>query len=178
MHGGKRIALLHEAVHRSHRRESGIIWPKARAVLEYKSVVTELGRHIRRELRDVGYGIFDLLQALGLRSEPGGSGLEYACIIVRFTQIMLHGTPVVIESVTIFFKYGQIKICRIRSLAGSGILLDPLIRKEHLHIDVRQDGCGNDTGPASAGAEQKHRESKRKICPGSQSHFLSQTGTE
>ncbi len=73
--------------------------------------------------------------------------------------------PVVIESVAIFFKYGQIKICRIRGLARPRILLNPLIRKEHLGIDVRQNGFGDNTRLPPAGAEQKHHESHREICP-------------
>ena len=159
-HRRQRISNHLQSVRHPERR---IVGPQAESiVLEAQSVVTELHPLIRRELHPLRQGIFDGFQALCLTAHLGSGGLQNLGVLVRLAEVVLDRGVVVLDSVSVLLENGCIEVRSVRCLARTGVLTDPLVRHEHVHIDVGQGRGGDHARTAPAADEHQRKQNQRQ----------------
>ena len=154
----ERIQFERQAVQKRLRFKRRVVWPETKGiVLEAKGIVTEIRRLVRRE-RDYLLGcILNSLEAFVLLVELGARRLKYLGIFVRLAKVMPYGSVVVLDRVTVFIEDGSVEVGGVGDSSGARVLREPLVRHEHVGINVRHGGGRYHSRLARARCDRKDK---------------------
>ena len=97
---------------------------------------------------------FELLKTLLGSTQTVLRSLQNLFILFRALQVIIHAGIVVFETITIFAEYGFIEARGIRGSLELGIIVQPLVCKEHLGIYSRHIALADDAHPPARRQEQ------------------------